>query len=87
MNTKLKVYYLNSQGVGVIEGYAPYMGEGGVAGQRLGRGEGGESQKGMHHTWGLVSVEREVFEWLSRGVKGDAFPCRGNPTCFIIVLE
>ena len=40
-------------GVGVAEGYAPYMGEGGVVDSR---GWGGELQKGKHPTWGLVSV-------------------------------
>ena len=63
-------------GVGDTEGYAPYMGEGAVVGQGLGRVEGGESQKWMHPTWGLVSLEKgssrgEVFERLSRGVRGD----------------
>ena len=53
--------------------------------QGLGRGEGGESQKGLQPTWGLVCVERgslrgEVFEGLLRGMRGDASVCRGHHT-------
>ena len=49
----------------VAEGYAPYMGM--VGGSVLGgEGRGGESQKGMHPTWGLVIVESGIFE--GRGV-------------------
>ena len=49
----------------VAEGYAPYMGEVGVVGKGLGSCEEGESQKGMRPTWGLVSLERGVFEGSS----------------------
>ena len=53
----------------VAEGHAPYVGEGGVVGQGLGRCEGGYLQKGIHHTWRVY--RGEVFEGVSRGVRGD----------------
>ena len=54
----------------------------------MGRWEGGESQKGMHPTWGLVSgggsLRGDVFEGISRGVRGYALASRGHPYMFSI---
>jgi hypothetical protein len=53
-------------------------------------GKRGESQKGMHPTWGLVIVERggllgeKCFEGLPGGGRGDALACRGHPYMFKI---
>ena len=67
-------------------------GWGRVVGQGLGRCEEGELQKGMHPTWGLVNVERgslrgEVFERLSRDVRGDGLACKGTLACFLVKAQ
>ena len=76
--------------VEVAEGYAPYMVEGRVVGQGSRRGDGGDLQKVMHPSWvcTLLGVEGgslrgEVFEGLSRGVRGDTKACWGHPYMFV----
>ena len=53
----------------------------------VGRCEGGDSQKGMHPTWGLVSVKRGGL-WREKclrafqGCEGDVLASRGHPYMF-----
>ena len=61
-----------------------------MLGQGLGRGEGGESEKGIYFTWGLFNVERgclgeEVLEVLSRGMRRDGLACRRQPYMFFFI--